>query len=84
MLPGGLLLIEVRSVKDKMCGKGTPVEGEKDAWIYTHYRRFIRQNELLAELLSLGFKIDYVIESDGLAIYKDDDPVVIRVHARKP
>ncbi len=39
---GGFFFIEVRSVKDALYGKGTPVEGEKDAFIYTHYRRFIR------------------------------------------
>jgi len=81
---GGILFIEVRSVKDKMCGKGTPVEGEKDAWIYTHYRRFHRKDDLISELENIGFTIDYILESDGLAVYKDDDPVVIRVHARKP
>jgi hypothetical protein len=66
-----------------MCGKGTKVEGERDAWINTHYRRFIRKDELLKELEGLGFTIDYVLEKDGIAVYKDDNPVVIRVHAKK-
>jgi SAM-dependent methyltransferase len=84
LLEGGMLFIEVRSVKDKMYGKGTKVEGEKDAYINTHYRRFVRKDELVAELEDLGFVLETVIEADGLAVYKDDDPVVIRVHAKKP
>ena len=52
-LLGGFLYIEVRSVLDPMCGKGTKVEGERDAWINTHYRRFIRKDELVAELEGL-------------------------------
>jgi SAM-dependent methyltransferase len=81
---GGLLLIEVRSVKDKMYGKGQPVSGEPDAYINTHYRRFVRRQQLEEELTSLGFQVEEVVESDGLAVYKDDNPVVIRIHATKP
>lgn len=81
--PGGLLLIEVRSVLDPLCGQGTPVPGERDAWMTTHYRRFVRKDELVAELERLGFAIENLVEADNLAVYKDDNPVVIRVHARK-
>jgi len=84
LLDGGMLFIEVRSVLDPMCGVGTKVEGERDAWINTHYRRFIRKDELLEELKQLGFTIEYIVEENNLAVYKDDNPVVIRVHARKP
>jgi SAM-dependent methyltransferase len=80
---GGKLFIEVRSVKDKLCGKGTPVENEPDAYVYTHYRRFVRKDDLCKELEELGFTLNEVIEADGLAVYKDDDPVVIRVEALK-
>jgi len=84
LMPGGLLLIEVRSVKDPMCGKGTQVEGERDAWVNTHYRRFIRKDELFEELRNLGYQIEFELEADNVSVYKDDNPVVIRVHARKP
>jgi hypothetical protein len=80
----GLLLIEVRSVKDKMFGVGTPVAGEPDAFVSSHYRRFVRLDQLLEELKAIGFVVDYVVEKDGLSIYKDDDPVLIRLHAKKP
>jgi len=82
--PGGLFLIEVRSILDPMCGTGTPVEGERDAWINTHYRRFLRKNELVAELEGLHFDLEHVEEANNLAVYGDDNPVVIRIHARKP
>lgn len=82
--PGGVFFIEVRSVKDPMYGKGTAVEGQKDAFINTHYRRFVRKDELVAEMEQLGFELETVIEEDNLAVYKDDNPVVIRIHARKP
>ena len=81
---GGYLLIEVRSVKDKLFGVGTPVEGEPDAYISTHYRRFVRREQIEQELKDLGFSIENIIEQDNLAVYKDDNPVVIRIHARKP
>ncbi|MES2767729.1 MAG: class I SAM-dependent methyltransferase [Bdellovibrionota bacterium] len=77
----GLLLIEARSVKDKMYGVGQEVG--RDAFINHHYRRFLRKEELLSELESLGFVIENVVESDNLAVYQNDNPVVVRVVARK-
>jgi SAM-dependent methyltransferase len=77
----GSLLIEARSVNDKLFGKGKPAE--RDAFITDHYRRFIRKHELIEELKQIGFEIEEDIESKGLAIHKDEDPVVIRIIARK-
>jgi ubiquinone/menaquinone biosynthesis C-methylase UbiE len=82
--PGGELFIEARSVKGSLYGKGQPVEGERDAFIYDgHYRRFLRIEELLSEVQGLGFAVTQVTESAGLAVYKDDDPVVIRLVATR-
>jgi len=83
LIDGGLLCIEARSVNDKLCGKGTPVSGERNAWICDHYRRFICLQELEAELVRIGFVILLSMESNGLAVYKDDDPEVIRIHAKR-
>ena len=81
---GGMFLIEVRSIQDPLCGQGTPVEGERDAFIATHhYRRFLRLEELTSELVALGFHLEYVVLSNNLSVYKNDNPVLIRVHARK-
>jgi SAM-dependent methyltransferase len=79
----GFLFIEARSVLDPMCGVGTAVGDEKDAYINTHFRRFLRKDELLKELEGLGFIIEFVDERDGVAALGDDNPVVLRVHARK-
>ncbi len=78
---GGKFCIEVRSIHDDFCGEGEKVE--KDAFVTDHYRRFIRLDEMVNELLEIGFSIDYKIEATGLAKYKNEDPSVIRVIASK-
>jgi SAM-dependent methyltransferase len=79
---GGQLLVEVRSVNGSLYGKGEPAG--RDAYIHDgHYRRFLRLDELTAELEGLGLDIVDATESAGVAVYKDDDPVVIRLAARK-
>lgn len=80
---GGMLLIEVRSTLDTMCGIGEPVEGERNAWINHHYRRFVVREELLKELQTLGFEITFEQEDRNLSPHGDDNPVLIRVHARR-
>lgn len=80
---GGLVFIEVRSVLGSLYGKGE--SAGRDAFAYDgHYRRFVRKTELTDELESFGFQLLEVIESDGLAIHGNDDPVVIRIIARRP
>ena len=78
----GLLLIEVRSIKDEIFGLGEKVA--RNTYLYNnHSRRFIILDELLEKLTSIGFKIDFVDENNNYAIYKDQNPIVIRVIARK-
>jgi len=79
---GGLFLSESRSIKDSIFGEGDKIN--KRIYKTTHQRRFLKRDELLKDLKNTGFIIDDVIENKGLAIYKDSDPVVIRVVARKP
>lgn len=80
---GGTLFIEARSVKGSLYGKGEPVE--RDAFVHDgHYRRFLRLDELLGELTSLGFSIASAVEQAGVAVYREDDPVVLRVAATVP
>ncbi|WP_420580820.1 class I SAM-dependent methyltransferase [Reichenbachiella sp.] len=78
---GGKLCIEVRSIHDELYGEGEEVE--RDAFVTDHYRRFVRIEELTKELETLGFNIEYSEESKGFAIYKDEDPAVIRIVATK-
>ncbi len=78
---GGLFCIECRSVKDELYGKGEQVG--RNAFINGHYRNFVVKEELEQELKRNGFEIVESVESNGLAKYKNEDPIVIRVIARK-
>ena len=79
--PNGLFFTESRSVKSNLYGTGDFLG--HDIYSTDHKRRFIHKKDLIHQLESNGFTIESVMESDGLAIYKDDDPVVIRINARK-
>ena len=76
--PSGIFFSESRSVKSSL-GQSL----DQDVYETDHKRRFIHKNDLIHQLESNGFTIENAIESNGLAIYKDDDPVVIRITARK-
>ena len=77
----GYFFSESRSVESSLYGKGKNFT--KDIFSTDHKRRFIRKNNFIAKLKYNGFQIEDMIESDGLAIFKDDDPVVIRICAKK-
>ena len=78
---GGKLYIECRSTGDPLFRKGEVISSNETS--EGHYRRFIDFNELKSRLTDVGFEIEESLESNGLAIYKDDDPVVIRIIAKK-
>ena len=80
--PGGRLFAEARSVLGSLYGKGRPAG--RDAFIHDdHYRRFIRTPELEAEIVEIGFRVDEIVEADGLAVHGSDNPVVVRVFATR-
>ncbi len=79
---GGKIFIEARSIKDDFYGLGENI-GENEYIYEGHYRRFIDRNEIEKKMKEIGYKIDFLIEDKGLAIYKDQDPVVIRIIASK-
>ncbi|MDA3925092.1 MAG: class I SAM-dependent methyltransferase [Kiritimatiellae bacterium] len=72
--PGGVFLLEARSTLDEGLNK---VYGE------THFRRYLNFSETVKKIECLGFNILEKQESQGLAIYKDEDPFVLRVVAQK-
>jgi adenylylsulfate kinase-like enzyme/SAM-dependent methyltransferase len=78
---GGLLCIECRSINDRLAREGEVISPTER--IAGHYRRFIVLPELTERIESLGMEIVEQIESQGLAVHADEDPVVIRVLARK-
>ena len=82
LLPkNGLFFSENRSVKSDLYGKGEVIS--KDIFRTDHKRRFIRKNNLSQKLEDNGFKITKLVEKKGLAMHQDDDPVVIRICAKK-
>jgi len=78
---GGRLFIEVRSTKDPLRGVGTALS--ESEYVTDHYRRFVDFTELKTQLEDIGFALDFEQESNGLAVYKEEDPVVIRIVARR-
>ena len=80
--PGGEILIECRSINDPLARQGEVI-GPTER-IHGHYRQFIIMENIRARLETAGFEVLSTIEGNGLAVFGDDDPVVIRVRARKP
>ena len=80
-LNNGLFFVEARSIKDSMLGKGEKLSPNEN--FTNHYRRFLNLDDFVDKLKYLGFEILFKIENCGLAVYKDDDPYVIRVIAHK-
>ena len=72
--PNTILCIETRSIKSlnsyRLHGDG-------------HYRNLTSLDTLLTLLNVHNFEILYSLESDGLAIYKEEDPICIRVICKK-
>jgi len=48
-----------------------------------HYRRYVDTPAMLEGLVKLGFAVEYEITGRGMAKYKQEDPYVSRVIARK-
>ena len=77
----GLLCIEVRTINDPLYGVGEQC-GE-DTFLTDHKRRFINSKVFLENVLSIGFTLLYFTEERDLSIYKDDNPVLMRIILRK-
>jgi len=78
---GGRLFIECRSINDPFFRDGEVLSPTERAC--GHYRRFIDKNILNMSLEKIGFAVEHSVESNGLAVHKDDDPLVVRIHCVK-
>ena len=66
--------IEVRSANDD----------RKRDWVYSDHHRELRTNkQLIMALAQHGYDLKYFIEARGLAKYKGEDPLVVRIIAKK-
>ncbi|MDP0590191.1 MAG: adenylyl-sulfate kinase [Candidatus Endonucleobacter bathymodioli] len=77
----GNFYIECRSINDPLARKGEIISATER--IHGHYRRFIILDDIKKRLTSAGFKFETAVESNDLAILGDENPVVLRIHARK-
>ncbi|MCZ4282341.1 adenylyl-sulfate kinase [Kiloniella laminariae] len=77
----GSVFIECRSINDPLAREGEVLSPTER--IAGHYRRFIVLDELTQRVKNTGLQITQSIESDGLAKYKDENPVIIRLTAHK-
>lgn len=80
----GQFFLEVRSNKDELANEGNAVVGEKNAMITNHYRRFADFKLLKEKLKTIGFELLDAVEDAGFAIYKNENPIVIRLICQKP
>ena len=77
----GSIHIECRSINDNLFREGEIISLTER--IAGHYRRFIDLDELIIRLNSAGFEVINKIESRGLAKFRNEDPIVIRIVAKK-
>jgi tellurite methyltransferase len=70
----GYFFLEVRSSRDAHLEKAI-----KDA----HYRRYVSYDAIGSKVKQRGLTVLESVESQGLAIYKNEDPFIIRLVARK-
>ncbi|HMU13461.1 MAG: class I SAM-dependent methyltransferase [Bacteroidetes bacterium] len=82
LVPGGEFMVEARSIRDDLYGKGESLGGH--AFFTDHYRRFMDPERFAQKLRNRGLEIISLVESRGLAVHKQDDPMIVRVLARKP
>jgi tellurite methyltransferase len=73
LIKGDKLYFEFRTDKDK----------DKDKVYNNHFRRFVNLYDTITKLNDYGFNIEYSIESNGLAKFKEEDPIVGRIIAIK-
>ena len=81
MNDNGLFFIEIRSIHDELFGQGSAVS--ENSFVTDHYRRFVNFETFVSRVESAGFKVIYKLQSKGLATYKTEDPMVIRLIAQK-
>ena len=77
----GWFMLEARSTKDPMFKQGKLISETEN--FTTHYRRYMDLESIINKLESRGFEICFKIEDKDLAVYKDDNPYVIRIIAKK-
>lgn len=81
LVEGGYFLLEARSINDPMFKQGKTLSQTEN--FTNHYRRYMVLDNFIKKLESRAFEIIFQIEDNNLAVYKDDNPYVIRIIAKK-
>lgn len=79
--PGGRVFVETLSINDRGARRGEVLS--RSERIDGHYRRYAVPAELERRVSAAGLEVESVVESAGLAQEGDDDPVVVRLVARR-
>jgi tellurite methyltransferase len=79
--PEARLVIEARTIKDRLYGKGKKV-GDHE-YFTDHYRRFIDCGAFVTDATLMGFEIDSLVEADNLSVVPNDNPVLMRIALKK-
>lgn len=81
----GLILIETRSTKDPLFSSMKGKLIDKNTFLYEkgHLRHFIERKEIVKKIKKTGFTIEEISESNNLSIMGKDNPVLLRLIARK-
>lgn len=82
MPSGALFCMEFRTTQDPLFKEGEAISA--DERITDHYRRFINTGDFRHQLTQMGWQVNYFVESNGLAVFKTEDPVVARIIAARP
>jgi SAM-dependent methyltransferase len=79
--PGGRFMLEARSTRDPRCGLGRCVG--PNAYVDTHYRRFLDLGATIATCEAAGFEVGVACEEVRAANFLADKAVVVRLVAVK-
>lgn len=79
---GGRLFVECRSIHDPLSRLGEAISPTER--IHGHYRRFIVLHEFRERVVAAGFRVTFEQEACNLAVYGNDNPVVVRLFAERP
>jgi SAM-dependent methyltransferase len=78
---GGRMLHEFRTIRDPLMQQGEALsETER---LTTHYRRFLNPDVFREKLAARGWRELFFVESDQLAVFGEENPVVARIVAEK-
>lgn len=78
---GGRMFHEFRTTQDPLMQKGKVLSDNER--FTDHYRRFIATDTFRQKVAESGWKEIFFIENSGLAVFKNDDPVVARIILEK-